>query len=282
MRIRNVFVCGISAALFVALAWNPAGAQDSAPKRPAYNKKGKGQMDVPGERTKGGGGNLAGYNPDDPSPAPRMTDGKPDFSGVWSMIDGNLGQDPLPPFTAGGAAIYNGRKIDPMKDDPTGFYCMPDGMPRQIVGPYPTQLVHKPGLLVFLYEYNHFFRIIPTLGEPHPPDPNPTWNGTSSAKWEGDTLAIDSIAFTDHPDHWFDVAGHRLSDAFHMIERMTRVNYSTIVYDVIIDDPKIWTKPWTMYKRYALRPDWKIIEYICEENNRTSVRGLEGQRPRYQ
>lgn len=271
-----LLVWSLSAALLL-LTWPPAGAQQQDASKNAKAKKAKADD---GFRTQGGGGNLEGYDPDDPRPAPRLADGKPDFSGVWTNLGGNLGQDPMPPFAPGGEAIFNVPR-DPNVDDPTGFYCMPDGMPRQIVSPYPVQLVHKPGLLVFLYEYNHFFRIIPTTGEKLPEDPNPTWMGTSSARWEGDTLVIETAGFTQHEDHWFDAAGHRSSDALRITERMRRVNYSTILFDVIIDDPKVWTKPWTQHKRYALRPDWKLIEYICEENNRTAQRGLEGPRPRY-
>jgi hypothetical protein len=258
----------------IASLW-PAAFAQNGPARVG----GRGGAAEP-TRTQGGGGDLEGYDPNDKRPAPRLADGKPDFSGVWTNLQGNLGQDKLPPFAPGGAAIYNSPH-NPDYDDPNGFYCMPDGMPRHVSDPYPLQLVHKPGLLVFLYEYDHFFRIVPTTGQPHDPDTEPSWMGTSSAKWDSDTLVVDTVALTTHEDHWLDGAGHRHSDALHLIERMTRKNFSTILYDLTIDDPKVFTAPWTQHKRYALRPDWKIIEYICEENNRTALRGLDSPRPHY-
>jgi hypothetical protein len=276
MRYANALVL-MAVAIGALSVWAPVGAQDAAAK--GKQKSGKGKETDP-TRTQGGGGDLEGYNPDDPRPAPRMPDGKPDFSGVWTMMGGNLGQDPMPAFAPGGEAIWNVPR-NPDRDDPSGFYCIPDGMPRIIVDPYPVQLVHKPGLLVFLYEYDHLYRIVSTTGDPIPSDPAPSWMGTSAAKWEADTLVIDVVGLTDHPYHWFDAAGHKFSDAMRLTERMTRKNFQTITYDVTIQDPKVWTKPWTQHKRYALRPTWKIEEYICEENNRTALRGLDAPQPRY-
>jgi hypothetical protein len=264
------------AALLAVVAVTPARAQNPTTKAQA---KALPKNESEPTRTQGGGGDLEGYNPNDPRPAPRLPDGKPDFSGVWTMMGGNLGQDPMPLFAPGGAAIWNVPR-NPDRDDPSGFFCIPDGMPRIITDPYPLQLVHKPGLVVFLYEYDHLYRIVP-IGDPIPSDPSPSWMGSSVAKWEGDTLVIDTFGFTDHPYHWFDAAGHKTSDALHLIERLTRKNFQTITYDVTIDDPNVWTKTWTQHKRYALRPNWKITEYICEENNRTALRGLDAPQPRY-
>ncbi|MBV9506313.1 MAG: hypothetical protein JO323_15040 [Acidobacteriia bacterium] len=265
----------VTLAAAVAALMSPAGAQSPPP-----GKSGIARNESDPTRTQGGGGDLEGYNPNDSRPAPRLADGKPDFSGVWTLLGGNLSRDVMPAFTPGGAAIWNVPR-NPDRDDPSGFFCIPDGMPRIISDPYPSQLVHKPGLLVFLYEYDHLYRIVPVNGGPIPPDPSPTWMGTSVAKWDGDTLVIDTVGFTDHPYHWFDGAGHRSSDALHIIERLTRKNFQTILYDVRFDDPKVWTKTWTQHKRYALRPNWKIMEYICEENNRTATRGLDAPQPRY-
>lgn len=281
MRYTKLLICACAALLALA-ALAPVGGQDGGGKggpKAKGVKSGKG-ADAEPTRTQGGGGDLEGYDPDDPRPSPRMADGKQDFSGVWTMMGGNLGQDPLPAFTPGGSALYN-VSVDPNRDDPSGFFCIPDGMPRIVNDPYPLQLVHKPGLLVFLYEYDHLYRIVPTTGDPVPSDPAPSWMGTSVAKWEGDTLVIETVGLTDHMYHWFDPAGHKPSDALHLVERMTRKNFQTILYDLTIDDPKIWIKPWTQHKRYALRPNWKITEYICEENNRTALRGLEAPPPRY-
>ena len=281
---RNWIIWIAAASVFAVTAFaqsDGAPAAGAAPAaRPAGNLANGGPVPPGGVRIGGGGGDLQGYDPNDKRPAPRMADGHPDFSGIWTSNGGMLGRDKTPPFVPGGEKIYN-LKLDPMKDDPTGFYCMPDGMPRIATGGvYPLRLESKAGLLMYFYEYEHFYRVIPTDGRAHTEDPEPSWMGDSVAKWDGDTLVIDTIGLTTHPDHRLDGnKGH--SDALHITERLTRKNFSTILLDITVDDPKVFTKPYTSHHRLALRPTWNLLEYICEENNRTSMRGLGQPAPHY-
>jgi hypothetical protein len=107
------------------------------------------------------------------------------------------------------------------------------------------------------------FRVIPTTGGEHTKKPDPTWNGESLGKWDGDTLVIDTIGLNENT--WMDRAGHMHSDALHVVERYKRTGEKTIEAAFTIDDPKIFTKPWTVNRTYSLRPGDKIGEYVCEE-----------------
>ena len=106
----------------------------------------------------------------------------------------------------------------------------------------------------------------PFDGRPHPKNPDPTWFGNSVGHWEGDTLVIDTIAFNGLTR--LDTDGHPLSDQLHTIERFTRRDLGHIDYIITIDDPKTYTRKWDSVRVWTLRPDWEIMEYSCEENNK--------------
>jgi hypothetical protein len=118
----------------------------------------------------------------------------------------------------------------------------------------------------------HFFRVIPTDGHPHEKDLESTWMGDPVGKWEGDTLVIDTIGLKEwmfDATHNQDGEGSRWhSDQLHMIERLRYVDPVTVSYQVVIDDPKIFTAPWTQDFQMKLHPTWKLLEFVCEENNR--------------
>ena len=150
-----------------------------------------------------------------------------------------------------------------LKDDPTAF-CLPNGMPRQILSPYSQQWIQAPGTLVILYEYMHFFRTIPTDGRPHRKDVEPTWMGDSVGKWEGDTLVIDTIGLKEWVlDAYHEEASRWHSDQLHLIERLKYIDPMTVSYQVTVDDPKTWSGPWTAQID-------NVYEYVCEENDRCS------------
>lgn len=198
---------------------------------------------------------------------PRAADGKPDLSGIWtpdrsfiydistSLAPGE--QLPLQPWAAEAA------KKRMSHDDPEAN-CLPAGVPRQ--APYPWKIVQTPALVVFLFEGNiHTYRQVFLDGRGHEPDPNPTWYGDSIGRWEGDTLVVDTIGFNDK--FWFDFAAHPHTEKLHVIERFRRPDSAHLDYDVTIDDPGAYTKPFVMHGHSALDTSGEIMEYVCNENN---------------
>jgi hypothetical protein len=191
-------------------------------------------------------------------PIPHMPDGKPDLSGVYiagfdihpvGKVELKVGAEK---YSVG--ADYGGD---------LGEHCLPPGVPGATQQPYPMQIVQTPTQVVILYEAYHLFRVIPTDGRPHPPDLDPTWLGNSVGKWEGDTLVVDVTAFNDKTA----IGGFRHTTAYHVIERYRRTAYDKISYEATIEDPNVFTGPWTEAGTLTLHPEWDIQEYICEENN---------------
>jgi hypothetical protein len=195
----------------------------------------------------------------------RMPDGHPDFSGVWSgrghadMSAGLAGGLPLTP--AGKAALDGALK----QYDPTG-YCLYPGVTRITQSPYPIEILQTPLRLAILYEYMRTFRVIPTDGRKHGQDLDPTFFGESVGKWDGDRLVVDVIGLNDKS--WLDAAGNPHSDALHLIERYRLTDPEHLEYEVTIDDPKFYTRPWQSAMVFTRKPDWELIEYSCDENNK--------------
>ena len=238
---------------------------------------------------------TAGGKPNMAAPAPRGIDGKPDFSGLWITADGqvcapakdgsfqscaielpisrvgidiNLGlPSPGLPYQPGVAAIVKKRIADQAKDDPHA-QCMPDTFMRAYGLPHMEKFVHVPGLLVMLNEMNANYRQVFTDARPLPKDPVPAWNGYSTAHWEGDTLVVDSIGFRDAI--WLDVAGNYISSAAKMQERIRRPDFGHLKIDITVDDPKVYTKPWTVHLTQAFALNTELIDEICVENEKSS------------
>jgi len=209
---------------------------------------------------------------------PRLANGKPDLNGVWerpyvpdmtrSSQDGKQkGAAPLP-FTAEYAQKF--KDYDPAKYDYTG-HCLPQGLTRSMNSPFPIQIVQTPKVTAILYEAWNVFEIVPTDGTGHATDPDPTWAGNSVGKWDGDTLVIDTIAFNDKTN--LDTVGHPHSDAMHTVERFSLTDPTHISYEITVDDPKAFTKAWKNTRVFTLRPDWHIMEYSCNENNKDFTEG---------
>jgi hypothetical protein len=210
---------------------------------------------------------------------PRTADGKPDFNGVWAgpafthLVGPNDTDTPrvtnfdrhrMAPFLPGAEARFRQAPTgDVRHDDPTEV-CLPDGHPREALAPYATQIVQTPDTVVILYEYMHFFRVIP-IDKPHPPDLEPTFMGDAVAKWDGDTLVIDTIGLREWP---LSASNGWHSDALHTIERLHHQDRSTVSYEITVDDPKIFTQPWSQEFQMKLHPTWRLLEQVCEENNR--------------
>jgi hypothetical protein len=192
----------------------------------------------------------------------RMPDGKPDLTGVY----GSAGvRDLMPPVLKPGAEKFKVDRSGNFVGGRTtlGTDCVPLGIPQTFVTPYPFQIVQKQNFLVMIFEYPNTFRFIPLDGRPHGPDPDPTWMGEAVGRWDGDTLVVDSIGFNDKTE----VSGYMHTDALHVVERYKRVA-NGLQYDVTVDDPNVFQKPWTLPTRVLpARPDAeKVDEYVCENN----------------
>jgi hypothetical protein len=217
-----------------------------------------------------GGGSGARARTTAAAAIPRQPDGKPDLTGVWQRpyvpdmsrnAKDQVGAGALP-FTDEGAAIF--KAYDPSKFDYTGR-CLPQGLTRSMNSPFPMEIFQSPGKVAFLFEAWNVFHVVP-IGRPHPKDPDETWAGNSVAQWDGDALVVDTIKFNDKTN--MDTLGHPHSDQMHVVERFTRTDATHISYEVTIEDPKIYTRPWKNTRVFTLRPDWEIMEYSCEENNK--------------
>ena len=219
--------------------------------------------------------NMRSYKPPD-GPAPRLWNGKPDFRGVWQtprMAD--VTKDELCckgvknlPFTGWGKQRWD--SYDASKGDYAGS-CLPFGLLRSVGGPHPVQVMQDDKYMAFMWEQNTWFHITPIDGRPHPKDPDATWFGNSVGHWDGDTLIIDTIAFNGKTR--VDTIGHPVSDQLHTIEKYKRRDLGHIDYVLTIDDPKTYTRAWDSVRTWTLRPDWEIMEYSCEENNKDLVEG---------
>jgi hypothetical protein len=229
------------------------------------------------------------------SAVPRAADGKPDLTGVWQGGStqrgswdeanrgtgvGGSGRDASAPVTLSSNDRPAGREGAPYQawaaqkvleaynrrgiDDPTGK-CLPAGVPRAIMlGLFPQQIVQTPTQIVMLYEYFMVFRVFP-LNAPHPDDIIPSYMGNSVARWDGDSLVVDTIGFNDKT--WLAGTGTFHSEALHTVERFTRVDKDRIDYEVRMEDPNVFTKPWTLISSLMLREGTRLQEMVCAENN---------------
>lgn len=208
-------------------------------------------------------------------PAPRTPSGKIDFSGVWEkpyvpdMTKDGKGQKGFPelPFTPWGEAEWN--SYDAADGDYTGA-CLPFGMTRSMNTPEPMQFMQSDKYLAFLFEQNSWFTVVPIDGRPHG-NGIATWFGDSVGHWEGDTLVIDTVNFNGKTR--LDTVGHPHSEELHLTQRFTRPDLGHLTYEVIVDDPKTFTKPWNNVRTLTLRTDWEMMEYSCEENNKSLWEG---------
>jgi hypothetical protein len=177
---------------------------------------------------------VSAQGPAKPAGIPRTADGKPDFSGMWSnpappgppRIPTTFDRSKFPPFKQGGEPFYEPRTGDARHDEPRAF-CMPSGFPSAFLGPYPVQMIQNSKTLVMITEFMRITRIIPLDGRPHQDDIEPTYYGDPVGKWESDTLVIDTTHFKrwSLDDYYYTNAKeYRMhSDAFHTVERLTRV-----------------------------------------------------------
>jgi len=198
------------------------------------------------------------------------SDGKPDLNGSWNLpYTPNMAKEIGElPFTEAGKAAY--AKVNTAYD-PTGF-CLFPGVPRINNSPFPMRIVQTADSIVFLYEYMTTYRAVPLGVREHSKNAQPTFLGDSIGWWDGDALVVDTVALNDRT--WLDTAGHPHSDALHVTERYRLTDEKHIAYEVTVDDPKIYTRPWTNHRVLdRLKPGDHLMEYSCEENNKDRDEG---------
>jgi hypothetical protein len=210
---------------------------------------------------------------------PRTADGKPDLSGIWQAVNtaawnilphpaesgvpaglGVVDGDAIP-YTPAAAARQRENYANRATLDPQTKCWLP-GVPRATYMGFPFQVVQTPNQTSILYEYAHTVRNI-FMNSQHPKGPIEWWMGDSRGRWEGDTLVVDVVHFNDQT--WFDGAGNHHSEQLHVIERYTLISANHINYEVTIEDPKVFTRPWTirmpLYRRLDM--NMQILEYEC-------------------
>jgi hypothetical protein len=225
-----------------------------------------------------GEGSTPGSRNAPSGPAPRLSNGHPDLNGVWdhayvpdmSLSAKNTTQQKAPgPLPLTPAGTQNINSYDPERDgDYTGM-CMPYGLTRSFNGPFPIQIMQTDKHVGFLFEMGTWFHVAP-FKDAHAAEPNPTWFGESIAKWDGDTLVLDTVGFNG----WsrLDTRGHPHSDKLHVVQTFRRYDAGHMAYTVTVDDPVYYTKPWTNERTFTLTTG-ELIEYSCQENNRSLLEG---------
>ena len=227
-----------------------------------------------------------GGKPDLTAPARRTADGKPDLSGIWMRSERTeepggqpAGRPPLATFGNTGAGFKEGlpfqpwaaelqkkRVADHWVDNPDAL-CLPQGPLQFHLDPQPRKIVQTPGQILIIYESNYGLRTIYTDGRSLPPqgEPQPYWHGYSVGRWEGDTLVVESNNF--HDDGWLDTRGSPYTDAARMTERFRRVNFGLLEIELTVNDPKAYTKPFTIrIEQQVVADGSEMIEFICHEN----------------
>lgn len=238
------------------------------------------------------------------APVPKMADGKtPDFSGVWNGIkvpcteraggvgavfgcsdvpfgvpiglmdvtangteDGQPGTTYPLPYQPGVEAMVRQNLAANRKDDPT-TRCLPISPVRQWADFFPQKIAQTTDTLIVLSEYMVQYRQIHLDGRPLPKDPNPSFKGYSVGHWEGDTLVVETIGYRD--GLWLDLRGDPLTSAGRTIERIRRPAYGNLQVEITVDDPKVYTRPWTVTRYLKIALDTELLEDVCNENERS-------------
>ena len=226
------------------------------------------------------------------APAPKLADGRtPDLSGIWEAekrpcdeatarlgcidaVEGlpvaafNIASGPkeVLPMQPWAEALVKQRRTNSGKEDPV-VRCLPVPSPRGWSNFAPQKIIQTSESLTILDEYMLQYRQIFLDGRALPTNPEPMFKGYSVGRWDGDTLVVEAIGFKD--DSWLDGWGHPLTAQGHTIERIRRSNYGNLEVALTVDDPKAYTKPWTVTIKLALAQNTELLEYVCNENEKS-------------
>ena len=222
--------------------------------------------------------------------APRAANGKPDFSGIWSLeapgcssagcddyVAGqefiNLGAK-LPgglPYLPWASELVQKRSVNLGKDDPVAS-CRPAGVVRMLTFPPPRKIIQMPGELVVLSERDVTFWQIFTDGRPLPKDPEPTFNGFSTGKWEGDTLVVQTVGVRE--GIWLDRNGSPLTADAKLVWRFRRPNFGRLEVELSVDDPKAYSRPWTVNLNQNIVLNTELLDYFCMDNEKDALHAV--------
>jgi hypothetical protein len=233
-------------------------------------------------------------------PPPRLSNGRPDFSGHWlpnsagQGVGGRYGVDPAaerqfdpavtpeaqPAFQPWAEARIKSMTALELELSKASVNCVPRGLPAiWLQNPYSTVIVHTPTMMAQLYEMLNNWRLIHLDGRPLPADPEPWFHGSSTTRWEGDTLVVESTGIDERtyvmPDGWFH------SDALRVTERYSRPSMNYLFVEVTVDDPEVLVRPWKSAPRRWTLGDGEVYEYYCTNNKEPEelekLRALESQ-----
>ena len=233
--------------------WNaPRGGPGPGDGKEKGKDKGKGPSDVP-------------------PPPPPLNESTGNSTGIPRGMFQNMGQSMpggLLPYQPWALKIRNDRLAENSKDHPDA-HCLPLNPVQLWFHPQPRKLIQNSREIVMLAEANGGTRQIFTDGRalPNKDDVQPWWYGYSVGRWEGETLVVESTGFLDNG--WIDENGSPLTNEAHVTERIRRPNYGTLEIEVTVNDPKTYTRPWTVTANQRLMPDDELIEFICGENNKS-------------
>ncbi|HVG53614.1 MAG TPA: hypothetical protein VM846_04270 [Vicinamibacterales bacterium] len=259
-----VFLAPLLAGSPSAQAPAPQAGQAQAPQGPG---QGQGQAPARGAAAPQGRGRGGGRAPAPSKPAPKLASGRVQLNekGVWIGGGGVGGRGADIPYQEWTRAVAADRRVNELEPHTR---CKASGFQRQFLTPYGAEIVEVPALQrVFIFDIGgpHTFRTIYLDGRSHPKNLEPTYYGHSIGWWEGDTLVVDTIGYNE--GFWIDrgVAPH--TDKLHTVEKFTRNEFASMRYDLTIDDPGAYTKPWGGTMNLRLEPNTELFEYVCQQQN---------------
>ena len=214
------------------------------------------------------------------APAPRLPNGKPDFSGVWvrpraqdmtrSVTNDNgtsiVGEPNPLPFTPWGQTQWD--NYDAVANGDYTGSCMPFGWIRSF-HPHPMQILQNNEYITFLFEQSTMFQVVNTEDMPHRDGWPPTWFGDSRGRWDGDALIIESV----NSNGWAKLGtiGHPMSNESTLTMTFERPDMGHMRFHWVLDDPKTYTRPISNERVFVLTPEVEIMEYACMEGNMNSL-----------